>query len=253
MERYFEIGNELIKSGGVVWDDHNGGSEGKLVGLAALVLDDKVVTVGLHKADFFSLNRVYLKDGKVHLSADSVGGTLFPTNFKDLWDCINDYNDKQINNKFSCGTLENVMSLDPVPVTVITMTVGEFNERVQIVADRRAAAKQIEESIVAGEEDEIRRLVAKGMSLEEANKRVVRRFSGERVATLNELFDGKAKVIDTPVPEEANREAAMHRKVFGPVDFLPGDEDEIQEAYYRELLAKKEPAVGTPGKDPSKP
>lgn len=126
MERYFEIGNELIKSGGVIWDDHNGGFESKLAGLAALVLGDKVVAVGLHKADFFSLNRVYLKDGKVHLSADSVGGTLFPVNFKDLWDCINDYNEKQVNNKFSCGTLENVMSLFPMPVTVITMG-AEFN------------------------------------------------------------------------------------------------------------------------------
>lgn len=126
MERYFEIGNELIKSGGVIWDDHNGGFESKLAGLAALVLGDKVVAVGLHKADFFSLNRVYLKDGKVHLSADSVGGTLFPVNFKDLWDCINDYNEKQVNNKFSCGTLENVMSLFPMPVTVITMGT-EFN------------------------------------------------------------------------------------------------------------------------------
>ena len=145
MERYFEIGNALIKSGGVAWDNHNGGSEIRLHGLAALVLGDKVVTVGLLKADFFSLNRVFLQDDKVHLSADSVGGTLFPVNFKDLWDCINDYNEKQITNKFSCGTLENVMSLEPVPVTVITLTVAEFNERVRITSERLAVAEQLRE------------------------------------------------------------------------------------------------------------
>jgi hypothetical protein len=199
MERYFEISEALIKSGGVVWDNHNGGSEIKLHGLAALVHGDKVVTVGLLKADFFSLNRVFLQDDKVHLSVDSVGGTLFPVNFKDLWDCINDYNEKQANNKFSCGTLENVMSLIPVPVTVITMTVGEFNERVRITAEQLTVAEQLRESIAAGEEDETR---------------------------------SRSKNLDN--------ETVMHRKVFGPVDFLPGDEDEIQEAYYREMLAKKQ-------------
>lgn len=240
MERYFEIGNELIKSGGVIWDDHNGGFESKLVGLAALVLGDKVVAVGLHKADFFSLNRVYLKDGKVHLSADSVGGTLFPVNFKDLWDCINDYNDKQVTNKFSCGTLENVMSLEPVPVTVISMTIGEFNERVRITSERLAVAEELREVTADGPGLE---LTASGLSPEEANKQFISRRSGERVAALNELFEKDTKVIGTPAPEETNREAAMHRKVFGPVDFLPGDEDEIQEAYYREMLAKKETGV----------
>lgn len=205
MERYFEIGNALIKSGGVAWDNHNGGSEIRLHGLAALVLGDKVVTVGLLKADFFSLNRVFLQDDKVHLSVDSVGGTLFPVNFKDLWDCINDYNEKQINNKFSCGTLENVMSLIPVPVTVITMTVAEFNERVRITSERLAAAEQLRE------------------------------------VTANESVS--EPIASALSPEEANREAAMHRKVFGPVDFLPGNEDEIQEAYYREMLAKKETGV----------
>jgi len=164
MERYFEISEALIKSGGVAWDNHNGGSEIRLHGLAALVSGDKVVTVGLLKADFFSLNRVFLQDDKVHLSVDSVGGTLFPVNFKDLWDCINDYNDKQVNNKFSCGTLENVMSMIPVPVTVITMLPDEFNKRV---------------------------------------------ISQRKLTSLN-------------------------------VDFLPGNEDEIQEAYYREELAKKQ-------------
>lgn len=168
MERYFEIGNALIKSEGVAWDDHNGGSEIKLKGVAALVIDDKAIPVGLHDSDYFSLNRLYLKDGKVHLSRESVGGTLFPVNFSDLWECIIDYNEKQITNKFSCGTLENPMSLKPVPVTVITMSVGEFNERVRIIR--------------------------------------------HKVTSLN-------------------------------ADFLPGNEDEIQEAYYREMLAKKETGV----------
>ena len=302
MERYFEIADALIKSGGVVWDNHNGGSEIKLHGLAALVHGDKVVTVGLLKADFFSLNRVFLQDDKVHLSVDSVGGTLFPVNFKDLWDCINDYNEKQVNNKFSCGTLENVMSLIPVPVTVITMTVGEFNERVRVTSERLAVAEELRavtadepvpdaecaaarETLIeaigykevkhliseteAGpwlleklatdgtrsegallppprtqaEIEEMTVLIATGLSPEEANKQFVSRRSGERVATLNELFEKGTKVVGTPTPEEANREAAMHRKVFGPVDFLPGDEDEIQEAYYREMLAKKETGV----------
>lgn len=136
MERYFEISEALIKSGGVIWDDHNGGSESKLLGVAALVAGDVAITVGLHKADYFSLNRVYLKDDKVHLSADSVGGTLFPVNFKDLWDCINDYNEKQVGNKYSCGTLENPMSLQPVPVTVITMTVAEFKAKSKARLDK---------------------------------------------------------------------------------------------------------------------
>jgi hypothetical protein len=127
MQQYFELSNALIKSGGVIWDDHNGGSEGKLFGLAALFTGKEVIPVGLHKADYFSLNRVYLKDGKVHLSDESVAGTLFPVNFDgDVWDCINDYNEKQAGNKFSCGTLENPMGLEPIPVTVITMTIDDF-------------------------------------------------------------------------------------------------------------------------------
>lgn len=335
MERYFEIGNELIKSGGVIWDDHNGGSESKLVGLAALVLGDKVVAVGLHKTDFFSLNRVYLKDGKVHLSADSVGGTLFPVNFKDLWDCINDYNDKQVTNKFSCGTLENVMSLEPVPVTVISMTIGEFNERVRITSERQAVAEQLREVTAAepvpdpecaaaretlieaigykevrhliseteagpwlleklatdgtrsegallprprtqAEIEEVTGLIASGLSPEEANKQFISRRSGERVATLNELFEKGTKIVGTPNPDDEYVHLKLgelpidsQRKLTSlNVDFLPGDEDEIQEAYYREMLAKKETGVvptedlgkeipfvaGYAGhKDPSKP
>jgi hypothetical protein len=130
MERYFEIADALIKSGGVIWDDHNDGSEGKLIGMAALVKGDQVIPVGLHKADFFSLNRVYLEDGKVHLSRESVAGVLFPVHHRDIWECINDYNEKQVNNKFSCGTLENPMGLEPVPVTVITMTIAEFKSKI---------------------------------------------------------------------------------------------------------------------------
>lgn len=305
MERYFEIGNTLIKNGGVAWDNHNGGSEIRLHGLAALVLGDKVVTVGLLKADYFSLNRVFLQDDKVHLSVDSVGGTLFPVNFKDLWACIDDYNDKQLNNKFSCGTLENVMSLIPVPVTVITMTVAEFKAKSRARLDKafneaggweglKAISKTdadsapdaecvaVQETLIEAigykevrhlisetepgtwlreklatdgtlseaallppprtqaEIGEMTALIATGLSPEEANKQFVSRRSGERVATLNELFEKGTKVVGTPTPEEANREAMMHRKVFGPVDFLPGDEDEIQEAYYREMLAKKQ-------------
>jgi len=125
MQRYFEIQQALLASNGVIWDDHNGGFESKLAGLAALVNGDKVTAVGLHKSDYFSLNRVYLKDGKVHLGVESVGGVLFPINHRDLWECINDYNEKQIGNRFSCGTLENVMSMDPVPVTVISMTASQ--------------------------------------------------------------------------------------------------------------------------------
>lgn len=297
MERYFEIADALIKSGGVVYDEHNGGSETRLLGLAALMLGDKVVTVGLQNADFFSLNRVFLQDDKVHLSADSVGGTLFPVNFKDLWECINDYNEKQITNKFSCGTLENVMSLKPVPVTVITITVAEFNERVRITSERLAVAEELlavtaDEPVpdaecvaarealteaIGGKEvkhliskteagpwlleklatdgtrsegallppprtqveiEEMGQLVASGLSPEEANKQFISRHSGERVAQLNELFDKGTKVVGKVSPDDL-REAVMQRKVFGPVDFLPGDEDEIQEAYYREELAKK--------------
>lgn len=150
MQQYFELSDALIKSGGVIWDDHNGGSEGKLFGLAALFTGKEVIPVALHKADYFSLNRVYLKDGKVHLSDESVAGTLFPVNFAgDVWDCINDYNEKQIGNKFSCGTLENPMGLEPVPVTVITMTIAEFKSKILI--ERSDDRKDILEKVLSGD------------------------------------------------------------------------------------------------------
>lgn len=220
MERYFEISNALIKSEGAAWDDHNGGSEIKLKGMAALVIGDQAIPVGLHHGDYFSLNRVYLKDGKVHLSQESVGGTLFPANFSDLWECIIDYNEKQVGNKFSCGTLENPMSLKPVPVTVITMNVEEFNAKKHL----RAVAAQ---AGILPPDDEYVHLKLGELPID----------SQRKLTSLN-------------------------------VDFLPGDEDEIQEAYYREMLAKKETGVvstedlgkeipfvaGYAGhKDPSKP
>lgn len=327
MERYFEISNALIKSEGAAWDDHNGGSEIKLKGMAALVIGDQAIPVGLHHGDYFSLNRVYLKDGKVHLSQESVGGTLFPANFSDLWECIIDYNEKQVGNKFSCGTLENPMSLKPVPVTVITMNVEEFNAKKHLRAFATqagilpsddaecAAAREVLTEAIGGKEvkqliskseagpwlldkldtegggsagaflppprtqaevEELGMLVASGLSPEEANKQFVSRRSAERITMLNDAFDQGTKIVGTPNPDDEYVHLKLgelpidsQRKLTSlNVDFLPGDEDEIQEAYYREMLAKKETGVVPTGdlgkeipfvagyaghKDPSKP
>lgn len=123
MQRYNEIQEVLIKGNGKVWDDHHDGREITLAGLAALSKDGKITAVGLHDADHFSLNRVYLKDGVVHLSRDSVAGVLFPVNFNgDLLLTVVKYNEQQVNNEFSCGTLVKVMTLKPYPVTVINLS-----------------------------------------------------------------------------------------------------------------------------------
>lgn len=314
MERYFEVSNALIKSEGVIWDDHNGGFESKLIGLAALFNGKEVIPVGLHSGDYFSLNRVYLKDGKVHLSDESVAGVLFPVNFRDVWDCINDYNDKQAGNKFSCGTLENPMSLKPIPVTVITMTIKEFciktgkpvpvlPEVDVIVASpemlamvRSDSRKDLLEKVVAGD------VKVKGSLLPEAQNLRLNvdddtfpvRVQKIRAQLADGTFDytidpknfgngeghllqkdGEAwifddvklpaartqaeveemqRLVDSGItPEEANKQvlaarAAKLRPLSLNPDFHP--DDEVQEAYYRELLAQKE--KGDPeAKDPS--
>ena len=274
MERYFEISEALIKSGGVAWDNHNGGSEIKLHGLAALVAGDKVVTVGLLKADFFSLNRVFLQDDKVHLSVDSVGGTLFPVNFKDLWECINDYNEKQVNNKFSCGTLENVMSLIPVPVTVITMTVAEFKAKSRARLDKafneaggweglKVISKTDADSVPDAECVAAQETLIEAIGYKEVRHLISETEAGpwllEKLATDGtrseaallppprtqaEVEEMEQLVASGLGPEEANKQFVSRRKLTSlNVDFLPGDEDEIQEAYYREMLAKKETGV----------
>jgi len=250
MNRYKEIEKALIESNGVIWDDHNGGYESKLMGCAALVAGDKIHAVGLHDADFFSLNRLYLKDGKVHLSTESVGGVLFPVNFKDVWDCINDYNEKQINNPFSCGTLENPMGLHPVPITVVTLSLDEWEERM------KANGTTVEEAVDhVGEEPRnpvIKEIIAapgtpgkvmlerKDAGWELDGQPLPPPLTEKQLETVQRLIDGGMS------PEEANsRVRGITRPHSLNVDFLPGDEDEIQEAYYRELLAKKatEPGV----------
>lgn len=194
MERYFEVSNALIKSGGVIWDDHNGGFESKLFGMAALFTGKEVIPVGLHKADYFSLNRVYMKDGKVHLSDESVAGTLFPVNFDgDVWDCINDYNEKQAGNKFSCGTLENPMGLEPIPVTVITMTIGEYCAKMGL------PSPALPVDIVT----------------------IAERFS-ERLDLINDVIDGKTKVTGIPHAEPLFIPTGGHVKSLN-VDFHPTD------------------------------
>lgn len=282
MQQYFEISDALIKSEGVIWDDHNGGSESKLVGMAALFTGKEVIPVGLHSADFFSLNRVYLKDGKVHLSSESVAGVLFPVNHRDLWECINDYNEKQVGNKFSCGTLENPMSLKPIPVTAITMTVEEFCKKTGLPAPEYPDVDQVisiprgdlvmlekdgggawllekvgadgarsEGSILPAprtqaEVEEMQRLVDSGITPEEANKQILT----ARAVKLREwLGEGNLDGVTGVDLKGAYRQPRPLN-----VDFHP--DDEAQEAYYRELLAQKEPGVKVsvdPDADPDNP
>lgn len=245
MQRYFEIQQALLASNGVIWDDHNGGFESKLAGLAALVNGDKVIAVGLHKSDYFSLNRVYLKDGKVHLGVESVGGVLFPINHRDLWECINDYNEKQIGNRFSCGTLENVMSMDPVPVTVISLTIGEFNAKNQM--------RLLDEHV-------------RGVC--SPDKKVIHQVTldtGERLGVLEDVIDGKVKVKGIPHPDTQNLHLSIRDTEVSPdlvekveagdtkaagallprvrslnADYLNPDDEMAQDAYHRRLLADKD-------------
>lgn len=94
---------------GLVADDHSDHRSLKLAGIAALTLGDSVIPVALIKSKAFSLNRLYLKDGKVRVSREAVGGAVIPMNFNDdVKAAVDDYNDQVANSRMEVGSLQQI-------------------------------------------------------------------------------------------------------------------------------------------------
>lgn len=96
----------------VVGNDHNCGTGTyTATGVAALVNGDRVTPVLLVDARYFSLNLLYLdKDGKPRVSRNSVGGVLEPMNNEYKLDkTIQKFNDDQVGNQWTMGSLEHVV------------------------------------------------------------------------------------------------------------------------------------------------
>lgn len=102
---------EAVKAaGGVVWDDHGPtGTKTKLWGVATLDKGGKQQVVALHGSDYFSVNKLYVYKGEIHLSTESVGGVVSTFKHGSVEAAIEAYNEEQKTAIFSCGTLNNVV------------------------------------------------------------------------------------------------------------------------------------------------
>lgn len=111
MQKYSEVLEAIKAHSGLVIDDHRSGCGTiRLCGIAALVLDDKCIPVALCDSRYFSLNRMYVEDGKAHVGRDSVGGVVIPQNHDmNVAEAIKAYNLEQDTNRFSSGKLQNVV------------------------------------------------------------------------------------------------------------------------------------------------
>jgi len=104
---------EAIKANNLkVSDDHNNNREDRSIGgLAELVnKNGHRHIVGLYANTHFCLNIVYLDDetGKATISRTSVGGNINSA-ANGLQAGVDKYNAAQVDNQWSCGTLENVV------------------------------------------------------------------------------------------------------------------------------------------------
>lgn len=77
IDNYSVIVDGVNKSNGFIDDDHDPLNRAMLSGIALLHRNGDVTPVGLFDDEHFSLNEIYLKDGKVRLSRRSVGGLMF--------------------------------------------------------------------------------------------------------------------------------------------------------------------------------
>ena len=108
MQPFAAVVAAVNATNGVVVDDHRGAGERAVYGIATLVKGDHLVPVALVQAKYFSLNLLYLgKDGKAHISRDSVGGCVEV--FDNTMDqAILNYNESQTGNLFCSSFLANV-------------------------------------------------------------------------------------------------------------------------------------------------
>ena len=94
---------------GLVADDHGAGKTMQLWGLATIEKGDKQTVVALIDARYFCLNSVYMDTrGGVHLSTNSVGGTI-ELHGAPVEDGVEQYNAEQAGFPFSSGQLTNVV------------------------------------------------------------------------------------------------------------------------------------------------
>ena len=98
---------EAVK--GLIADDHAARKTIQLWGVATLEKGDEQTVVALIDARYFCLNGVYLDSrGGVHLSTNSVGGTI-ELHGAPMEDGIEQYNAEQAGFPFSSGQLTNVV------------------------------------------------------------------------------------------------------------------------------------------------
>lgn len=82
---------------GFVGDDHGVGNNAVLSGVALLHVNGKVYPVALHDDEYYSINELYIRDGKARLSRRAVGGVAYGA--RDLKDSVVEFNDMHSRNE----------------------------------------------------------------------------------------------------------------------------------------------------------
>jgi hypothetical protein len=102
----------VVANNGHIVDDHRDTGTLKIAGVALLLKagQDEGFVVALCDSKYFSLNRMYIKEGKVHVSRDSVAGAVVPMKYENsLTQAIDAFNAEQLDNRFTNGSLTNVV------------------------------------------------------------------------------------------------------------------------------------------------
>jgi hypothetical protein len=106
---------EVVKANdGVIADDHGQGRTLKIAGIAILrrANEERGVVVPLIETKVgFCLNNLYLQEGQVHVSRNSVGGLIENGKHADLKSAVEAFNADQVDNQWTMGSLERIAYL----------------------------------------------------------------------------------------------------------------------------------------------
>lgn len=110
IEGYNAVLAALKATNGAALDDHKAeGTTLQLAGVAALVKGEKIIPVALCNSRYFSVNLMYVEDGKAHIDRSSVGGAVMPMEHNmDVLEAVKAYNQAQADFPFSSGQLEHI-------------------------------------------------------------------------------------------------------------------------------------------------
>lgn len=103
---------ELAENGQMVIDDHRAEKAARKCSAVLVFVDGRRNThlcYGFEESETtaFSLNPLYMKEGQIHLSINSVGGTLFLS--KSLDEAVSEFNEASANTPWACGHIQEII------------------------------------------------------------------------------------------------------------------------------------------------